>query len=117
MPDEERRRPYLIRPAGERATDDPFPYQVRCTNQSVEADWDALCATLANNARRCFDHLATTPHARPTDTGRVTPLKGRYTGSYQYEVGAAARVWYRVDQEHMVVVVHRVSIGHPKETE
>src|SRR6266852_538191 len=110
MPDEERRRPYLIRPAGERSTDASFPYQVRCTNQSVEAAWDALCATHANNARRCFDHLATDPYSRPTDTGRVTPLSGRYEGSYQYEVGGAARVWYRVDDSQHVVVVHRVSI-------
>lgn len=79
--------------------------------------WDALCATHANNARRCFDHLATDPRGRPTDTDRVTALQGRYEGLYQYEVGGAARIWYSVDDAAMVVKIHLVSSGHPKETE
>lgn len=58
-----------------------------------------------------------TPRDRPTDESRVTELQGRLAGIMQYEVGNAARVWYQVYDEERVVVVARVSISHPKETE
>lgn len=109
--------PYLRRPSGPRDTTSKFAFDVRSKNRSTEKDWDALCAAYRNNARRCFDHLAMTPRDRPIDEGRVTELKGRLAGVLQYEVGGAARVWYRVYDESRVVVVESVGIGHPKETE
>lgn len=111
------KHPYLERPPGPRGTADPFPYDVRCKNRSAERDWDALCTGYRNNARRCFDHLATAPRDRPIDGSRLTELRGRLAGILQYEVGGAARVWYRVYDEQHIVVVEAVSIGHPKETE
>ncbi len=109
--------PYLKRPQGPRDWQGTFPYAVRGKNRGVEKDWDALCATSANNARRCFDFLATTPASRPIDTGRGNSLKGRLAGLQQYEVTGASRVWYRIHQEDAAVEVIRVSIGHPRETE
>ncbi len=35
----------------------------------------------------------------------------------QYEVGGAARVWYRVDEDRHIVVIEEVHVGHPKATE
>ncbi len=109
--------PYLRRPEGPRDTPEKFVFDVRGKNRSVEKSWDALCGAYRNNARRCFDHLAMTPRNRPTDESRVTELQGRLTGILQYEVGSAARVWYQVYNKERVVVVERVSISHPKETE
>jgi hypothetical protein len=115
-----RRLPYVRRPAGPREPAGRFEYRVRAVNRSVADRWDQLAAQYASNARRCFDHLARTP-LRPTlDADRCGPLLAkqfRDRGLWQHEVTGAARVWYRVDQESLLVEVVEVHRGHPKETE
>ncbi len=118
--EEARIGPYLKRPPGPRDSEETFPYMVRGRNRTIETNWDRLCASYAGPARRCFDHMARMPKDSPIDVGRVTPLdRGRYANSrlFQYEVTGAGRVWYKIDEERRIVTVHRVDIGHPKETE
>ncbi len=121
MPDEKaspkRRYPYAVRPAGERLFPGPFPYEVRCKNTSVNSDWEVMCSQIPNNARRCFDHMATDPQSKPTNANRVTALAGAYEGLYEYEVSGGGRVFYQVNVvEHQVIIV-LASMGHPKGTE
>lgn len=112
--------PYLKRPRGARNPPGKFVYKVHAQNRSVEAQWEALCSSHKNNARRCYDHMARRPTERPIDAGRSGLLRGEHfekRGLWQYEVGAGARVWYSVDEVRHVVTVHAVHISHPKETE
>lgn len=115
-----RRKPYVRRPQGPRQPPGAFPYQVRASNRSVAERWERLVTRFQGNARRCFDHLARTPHRPTLDLGRCGPLLARAfreRGIWQYEVGGAARVWYRVDEEQMIVEIVEVHLGHPSATE
>jgi len=112
--------PYIKRPPGPRPPG-KFSYPVHAKNRSVETQWQALCSSYAQNARRCYDHMARTPSDRPRNLDRGMMLRGsRRLGGrrlFQYEVGGGARVWYTVDEERHIIIVQEVHIGHPKATE
>lgn len=115
-PEGVRRYPYIRRPKGPREPPGiTFTHEVRVRNRSVETQWEQLVATYANEARRCFDWLATTGGA--PIPGRCGALKGPLSGLWQYEVGGGARVWFRRFPGAGRVVVVEVSVGHPKRTE
>lgn len=114
--------PYIKRPPGARIPPDAkFTYPVHAKNRSVVTQWDAICSSHAGNARRCYDHLALTPYARPPNPARGRPLRRTrrlpVDNLFQYEVGGGARIWYQVDEVRHIVVIQEAHSTHPKATE
>ncbi len=113
---------------------------IEAINSRVEEDWDKLCAVEPNAAATAWDQLSTDPTAF---SSRQTRMKGSLgTGTYegqqyerwQYEVTSGGRIWYFVDdptqggrmktqrkgrgpRPRRRVLIEKVHLGHPKETE
>ncbi len=81
----------------------------------METQWEQLVSHYKNDARACFDWLATTGGA--PIPGRCGSLRGPLSHQCQYEIGGGARVWFRQFPEAKRVVLTEVSVGHPKQTE
>jgi len=91
------------------------PYRVRARNRKVESDWKRLAEAMPDEMNACWDHLAHTPLRDLGD--RCHKLEGvRAAGVWQYKVtlGHSHRVWYRVDNDEICVLVIEASLDHPK---
>ena len=108
---------------------------VAITAQAAKG-WGELAAAEPNATARAYDQLSADPTAH---SERLHRLRGDYaTGTYegrsherwQYEVTAAGRIWYFVDdpgpgarrpgrgpRPRRRVLVEAVFVGHPKATE
>lgn len=97
------------------ATQEPAPpWLVVAKNRRVNRDWEALLLRAPENARRCYEHLCSTPMLRVPR--RVFPLKGKnYRGGWEYEVTSGDRVFYVPDEENRKVLVYYAGV-HPKST-
>lgn len=107
------------------AIERPRPWTVRAADRSGRGvdGWDKLVARFPEAADRAF--VAVTSDPRRTDE-RQHRLKGALTlvsvagkdlEQWQYEVLAAGRLFYAIDDEARALWVTAASIGHPKETD
>lgn len=105
------------------AIERPRPWTVRAADRSAGEGWDKLVAQFPEAADRAF--VAVTSDPRRTDE-RQHRLKGalalvRVAGKdleqWQFEVLAAGRLFYAIDDEARALWVTAASIGHPKETD
>ncbi len=92
------------------------------TNEAIKG-WGQVCSVAGANARVAWDMITTDPRRRDS---RQHPLKGGLgtrlvNGSeleqWQYEVTAAGRIWYCIDDANRTVWMTDASPGHPKATE
>jgi hypothetical protein len=96
----------------------PGSYRVFALNRQVLWDWIETARTAKRSLQRCFAHITETPLQR-LPNGRCGPLHGTFAarGWWQYEITAAGRVWYVIDQSQREVTVLRVTLTHPRETD
>jgi hypothetical protein len=92
------------------------------TNDAVKG-WEQVCAAAPANARTAWELITTDPRRRDQ---RQHPLKGSLgqrevngvpLEQWQYEVLAAGRIWFCIDDANRTVWMTDCSIGHPKATE
>lgn len=98
-------------------------WDFRFATSEAAKGWDQLCAAAAANARAAWEQITHDPRRRDA---RQHPLKGslarRSVGEedyeqWQYEVTAAGRVWYCIDDRRKTVWMTYASASHPKPTE
>jgi Txe/YoeB family toxin of Txe-Axe toxin-antitoxin module len=94
--------------------DKDFSWLVVSTNSKVNREWQALIRKCPENAKRCYEHMATKPTTRVQ--GRIFPLKGKhFQGAWEYEITKGDRVFYILDEQQKKVIVYYAG-EHPKGT-
>ena len=98
-------------------------WDFRFANNAAASGWAQVCAAATNNARAAWEAITTDPRRR---SRRQHPLKdslgqrdvnGTKMQQWQYEVTAAGRLWYCIDDANRTVWMTAVHVGHPKATE
>ncbi|HUE57965.1 MAG TPA: hypothetical protein VMO88_00140 [Acidimicrobiales bacterium] len=110
---------------GERVPRPPSAGQwtLRFTARDVAVDWEKLCSTQPEAARRAYDHLCNDPRSVSERNHRLKgsyasmSYKGRDLERWQHEVTGSGRIWFLIDDEKRTVWLQEVHIGHPKQTE
>lgn len=101
-------------------------WELRFATGEAAEGWEQLCSQAPGPARDCFDALSRDPRDRSSAPGRIHQLKGELATrelkgqrleQWQYEVTAAGRVWYCIDDANRRVLLVLASVGHPKETD
>lgn len=99
-------------------------YEIYFITIHAAKGWTDALSQFRNAMSEAWDKFTVAPKAM--DGQRIYVLKydlrwGTYAGKtherYQYKVSDAARIWYFVDDELKRVLIERVHVGHPKETE
>ena len=91
------------------------------TNDAAKG-WEELEQQAKGNLWTAWDTIRKNPCPRPA-TERHHPLKGALATSpegqpqWQYEVTAAGRIWYVVDEAKMVVWILHAGTAHPRATD
>ncbi|WP_306214718.1 hypothetical protein [Actinoplanes sp. RD1] len=102
----------------------PGGWVLRFANNDAARGWEALCRQAAGNTRKAFETIEADPCPRQ-HASRHHPLRdelatARYGGKpmphWQYEVTAAGRVWYLIDEERRTCWLTLAVTGHPKAT-
>lgn len=92
------------------------------TNDAVKG-WADICAAAPTNARVGWERITRDPRERDD---RQHPLKGSLgmrvlngvqMEQWQYEVTAAGRFWYCIDDDRRIVWLTEAFAGHPKATD
>jgi hypothetical protein len=92
------------------------------TSDAVKG-WEQVCAAAPANARTAWDSITTDPRRRDQ---RQHPLKGSLgqravngaaLEQWQFEVTAAGRIWFCIDDANRTIWMTDASAGHPKATE
>lgn len=98
-------------------------WDCRCATSEGASGWDELCAAAPANMRAAWEQITKDPRQR---NERQHPLKGslgkrlidgKEFEQWQYEVTAAGRLWYCIDDSKRTVWITTASVGHPKATE
>jgi hypothetical protein len=113
---------------------------IEAVSRSAADNWEKLCAAEPNAAAAAWDQIARNPTAMSSRQARLKGslssglFEGKTFDRWQYEVTAAGRVWYFVDdpteggrrkpqrsgrgpRPRRRVLIEAVHIGHPKATE
>jgi hypothetical protein len=111
---------------GDRAAPPPVreEYDLRFADNQAAAGWEQLARQASGNLRRAFDTIRadrrsrTAPerHHRLKGALGTAVWKGDQLERWQYEVTAAGRVWYVVDDARRTVWITHAGAGHPKAT-
>ena len=90
------------------------PYRVRARNRKVEEDWDRLAESMREEMTACWDFISSTPLR---DIGEkcheLVGTKAAGTWQYKLTAGHRYRVWYRVTENEVCVLVIQVFNEHP----
>jgi hypothetical protein len=96
---------------------------VRYADRQASVGWQALLAQAFENLDRAWVGMTSDPR-RIED--RQHRLKGAYgevrvagvlLEQWQYEVTAAARVWYAIDDDRRTLWITHAGVGHPGQTD
>jgi hypothetical protein len=112
---------------GDRAAPPPLTgeYDLRFANAEAAVGWEQLSRQAAANLRRAFDRIRAAPrgeghterHHRLKGVLASGTFKGQEMERWQYEVTAAGRIWYLIDDERCTAWITYAGTGHPKATD
>lgn len=98
-------------------------WDLRFGDNAAVDGWEQLSSHAPGPSRTAWTILRTDPRRRGN---RQHPLKGdlatrsiggRMLDQWQLEVTGAGRIWYAIDDEHRIVVLTLVTVGHPATTD
>jgi hypothetical protein len=102
----------------------PGEWTLRTADQESYDGWETLCNQASGPTREAWEIITKVPRQR---SGRQEQLRGKELSTkivhgavleqWQYEVTGGGRIWYCIDDAKREVILTRVGIGHPKETE
>jgi hypothetical protein len=98
-------------------------WTLRFSKAEAAKDWELACNQFAENAARAFDWLTQDPRRHDARNHRLRgelgtgTHRGHALERWQYELTAAARVWFLVEDAARTVWIEAVYLGHPKQTE
>lgn len=99
----------------------PGQWEIKFDNTPAAKGWDELCRQAPGNTAKAWDAIRVEPRPFP-ETTRHQRLKHKLATvdgleQWQYEVTAAARIWYLVDAEKNTLWIRHAGTGHPKATD
>lgn len=98
-------------------------WDLRYATSDAVKGWEQICSAAPSNARTAWEQLTLEPRER---SSRQHPLKGSLghrsvngvdMEQWQYEVTAAGRLWYCIDDGSKTIWLTGAYVGHPKATE
>jgi hypothetical protein len=98
-------------------------WDFRYATNEAATGWEKVCSAAPANARRAWESITADPRSR---NERQHPLRGSLgtrtvngeaLEQWQYEVTAAGRLWYCIDDTRRTVWLTDAAPGHPKATE
>jgi hypothetical protein len=102
----------------------PIPgWVLRCENRKAAVGWANLVRQARSNLDRAWLQLTTDPRHTSERQHQLQGLlawqlfDGRTLDVWQYEVTAAGRIWYLVDDEMKTLWLVHAGPAHPKRTE
>ncbi|SNQ50998.1 conserved hypothetical protein [Frankia canadensis] len=112
---------------GDRAAPPPADgeYDIRFASNDAAGGWEHLARQAPRNLRHAYDAIRSSPRARDNPDrqhrlkGRLgsATFKGQSVEQWQYEVTAAGRIWYLIDDANRTAWVIHAGTGHPKATD
>jgi len=91
-------------------------FHVRIKNLDERGKWELLAATIPEEMKAAWDHLANTPTMMlPNERcHRLHGAKIAHIWQYKPTTGHNHRLWYTVDEGAVLVLVIEVHVTHPK---
>lgn len=96
---------------------------MRYADRRASVGWQALLGQAFDNLDRAWVAITSDPRNvgdrqhRLKSAYSTVRVAGAQLEQWQYEVTAAARIWYAIDDERRTLWITQAAVGHPRQTD